>query len=178
LSQINELKANIYNLQEKTNRSSITINPFSGNTNTTSVISNITTNNNSIIPNNNINNKSVISNNSTKDNSIINRNVTNDNNEENENNDYFDKRIVKHAPIKRQPLGKRSSLLDSEDLVSELKNENKELQKNIEILKKKLAQGITQASKDMEFNPSKIRIYILNQNILTLIQYLKIFHCL
>ena len=122
MSQINELKANIYSLQENTNGSSIVNNPFSSKTNTTSLISNITTNNNSIITNNNINNKSVISNNTTNNNTITNRNASNENKEEIENSDYFDKRIVKHAPIKRQPLGKRSSLVDSEDLVSELKN--------------------------------------------------------
>lgn len=149
MSQINDLKGNIYNLQERNNENTIP-NPFNNKSNNPVVISNDKSNSASVISNNTKTNTS----------SIISTNSTNNNNkDEHENNDYFDKQIVKHAPIKRQALTKRSSLLDTEDLVSELKNENKELQKNIEILKKKLSQGIQQASKDMEFNISKSRNY-------------------
>lgn len=164
-------------MQDKTNGTSINNNPFSSNTNNTSMISNNSTSNSSIITNISANNKNVPSNTRTNDSIVAGTIANEDNKNETENSDYFDKKIIKHAPIKRQPLGKRSSLLDTDDLVSELKNENKDLQKNIEILKKKLAQGISQASKDMEFNPTKIRINILNKNILTLFQYLKIFLC-
>lgn len=52
-------------------------------------------------------------------------------------------------------MKKKSSIIfqdSNEEIINELKDENRDLQKTIEILKKKIFQGFTLNSKDMEFN--------------------------
>ena len=44
------------------------------------------------------------------------------------------------------------------ELINELKDENNELQKKLDILKKKISEGIKLTAKDMEFNEPKTSI--------------------
>ena len=87
--------------------------------------------------------------------------MSNSNNENYENSEFFNRTATRHKVIKKTSSLFLSQEENSEDIISELKNENNEMQKTIEILKKKIYEGIKFNSKDLEFNENNLPSMIL-----------------
>lgn len=67
------------------------------------------------------------------------------------NGDYFDRKIKKHKPVVRRSMNPILQDEQTSEIISELKNENKELYQTIEVLKKKISENLNLNSKWRNF---------------------------
>ena len=64
--------------------------------------------------------------------------------------------VIRHLPIIKKNSIDKGEDMNQIELINELKNDNKELMKNLDTLKKKISEGVKLTVKDMVFHEPKI----------------------